>query len=152
MKAIFLAVAALFATGSYADVYKCADPVTGKVTYTNSKTGEKGCTLLQKEQAVTTVPAAPAARKATPADFPRVDGDTQRSRDNDRRKILDTELASEAQALDTARKALAEQQAIRTGDEKNYARVLERLKPFQEQVELHERNIDAIKTEIGRLK
>jgi hypothetical protein len=155
MKAIFragLITVALVATGTArADVFKCTDPVSGKVTYTNSKTGEKGCTVLQKEQSVTTVPA-PAPRKATPSDFPRVDNDTQRSRDNDRRKILDSELESETQALAEAKKALADQEATRNGDERNYAKVLERLKPFQEQVELHERNIDAIKTEIGRLK
>ena len=155
MKPIFragLIGVALVATGSAsADVFKCTDPISGKVTYTNTKTGEKGCTTLQKEQSVTTVPA-PAPRKATPSDFPRVDDNTQRSRDNDRRKILDSELESETQALAEAKKALADQEATRNGDERNYAKVLERLKPFQEQVELHERNIDAIKTEIGRLK
>ncbi len=166
LNAIFrasLVAMALVATGARADVFKCADPVSGKVTYTNAKTGEKGCTLLQKEQPLKTAPAS-APRKAaassssssssssTPAEFPRVDSTTQRSRDNDRRKILETELESETQALETARKALAEQQQIRNGDEKNYAKVLERLKPYQEQIELHERNSEAIRTEIGRLK
>ncbi len=53
--------------------------------------------------------------------------------------------------LADARKKLAEQEAIRTGDEKNYARVLERLKPFRDSVEVHEKNVEALKREIANL-
>ena len=139
---------------AHADIYKCVDPVSGKMTYTNTKVGEKGCTLLSRDQNVSSV-AAPAARKpatATPADFPKVDSSTQRSRDSDRRKILETELASEERALEAAKKELAEQESQRLGNERNYDKVLQRIKPFQDQVELHQRNVDAIRTEIGKLR
>ena len=40
-------------------------------------------------------------------------------------------------------------EAIRTGDERNYARVEERLKPFKESVETHQKNIEALRREIA---
>ena len=43
-------------------------------------------------------------------------------------------------------------EAIRTGDERNYQRVLDRLQPYKDKVALHERNIEALKKEIGNLK
>jgi hypothetical protein len=80
---------------------------------------------------------------------PRVEPNTQRQRDEDRRKILEDELAREQKALDDANKALAEQQTQRSGDERNYSRVQERLKPFQEAVATHEKNIASIKQELA---
>lgn len=62
------------------------------------------------------------------------------------------ELASEQASLEQAKKELANQEAIRTGDERNYQRVLDRLQPFKDKVALHERNIEALKKEIGNLR
>jgi len=53
--------------------------------------------------------------------------------------------ALEAQ-LQAARAALAEQEAIRNGNERNYQRVLDRLKPYQDAVERIEREIESIQT------
>ena len=89
---------------------------------------------------------------ATDTGRPRVEPGTQRKRDQDRRTILEDELAREQKALDDARKALAEQQALRSGDERNYSRVQERLKPFQEAVAAHEKNIASIKQELASSK
>ena len=100
---------------------------------------------------MSTVPGR-AANTPSPSGFPKVDGDTQKARDNDRRKILEQELATEQKSLDQAKKELAEQEAIRTGDERNYQRVLERLQPHKDKVALHERNIEALKKEIGNLR
>ena len=66
-------------------------------------------------------------------------------------ETLDNELAQEQAMLSDARKKLTEQEGIRTGDEKNYARVLERLKPYQDTVEVHQKNVEALKREIGNL-
>ena len=41
---------------------------------------------------------------------------------------------------------------MRYGDERNYARVQERLKPFQETVAMHEKNIASLQQEIANLK
>lgn len=64
---------------------------------------------------ITTVPAAkapPAAARATgpaanvrPAEFPKVDANTQRSRDDDRRKLLEDELKEQEAKLTELRKA-----------------------------------------------
>ncbi len=69
-----------------------------------------------------------------------------------RQHILETELADEQQQLEAARQKLAEEEAIRTGNERNYQRYLERVQPFRDAVANHERNIEAIKREISNLK
>jgi len=152
MKNLHRTLVLLIAVGGYsalpasADVYKCVDP-DGHVTYTNAKSQSKGCQILAQDKPVSTVPAT-----RTPADFPKVGSDTQKSRDGERRKILDQELATEEKNLEQAKKELAEQEAQRSGDERNYQRVIERLQPFKDRVAQHERNIEALKKEIGNLK
>jgi hypothetical protein len=148
-----LAAAGIVGT-AHADIYKCVDP-SGHVTYTNQKTADKGCSLLSKDQAVSTVPASkPAAKAATPspAGFPKVDGDTQKKRDGDRRTILETELETEQKNLEQAKKELTEQESVRLGDEKNYQKMIDRLQPYKDKVALHERNVEALKKEIANLK
>ena len=44
-----------------------------------------------------------------------------------------------------------EQESVRTGDERNYARVLERLQPFKDRVDTHEKNVEALKRELANL-
>ncbi len=150
-KLSFTGVLGLVAFPVWADVYKCVDD-DGHITYTNSKPSPKAkCNALSRDQRVSTVPGR-AASTPSPAGFPRVEGDVQKARDNDRRKILEQELASEQKNLDQAKKELAEQEAIRTGDERNYQRVIERLQPFKDKVALHERNLEALKKEIGNLR
>lgn len=148
---------ALGAAGvAQADVYKCVDD-SGRITYTNDKpvAGVKGCTLLSRDQPVTSVPMNTPKRSAatpTPSNFPRVDDSTQRDRDNDRRRILQQELASEQGLLDAAAKELAAQEAVRNGDEKNYQKYLDRVQPFRDRVKQHENNISKLKTEINNIR
>jgi hypothetical protein len=133
-------------------LYKCTDD-SGVVLYTNQKGTGKNCTVLSNDQAISSVSGSRSAtRNASPSDFPKVNGETQKNRDGDRRKILEQELATELQNLDKARKDLAEQESIRSGNEQNYQRVLDRLQPFKDSVALHERNIDALRRELGNLK
>lgn len=148
----FFLLVGFWAGSVSADVYKCVDD-DGHVTYTNSKPAPKAkCTQLSRDQRVSTVPGRAAPSTPSPAGFPKVDGDTQKARDTDRRKILEQELSTEQKNLDQAKKELAEQEAIRTGDERNYQRVLDRLQPYKDKVALHERNIEALKKEIGNLR
>lgn len=150
-KLTVVGVGLLAAPPLWADVYKCLDD-DGHVTYTNTKPSAKAkCTMLSRDQRVSTVPGR-AANTPSPAGFPKVDGDTQKARDNDRRKILEQELAAEQKNLDQAKKELSEQEAIRTGDERNYQRVLDRLQPYKDKVAVHERNLEALKKEIGNLR
>jgi hypothetical protein len=150
-KLLSIWIVAWVALPVWADVYKCVDE-DGHVTYTNTKPSPKAkCTALSRDQRVSTVPGR-AANTPSPAGFPKVSGDAQKARDNDRRTILEQELVTEQKNLDQARKELAEQEAVRTGDERNYQRVLDRLQPFKDKVSLHERNLEALKKEIGNLK
>jgi hypothetical protein len=141
-------------TIAQADIYKCVDPA-GHVTYSNVV--QPGCQKLNLEP-LSTIPAPPkpAAKSDSatqpPAGFPKVDADAQKKRDADRKKILEDELAAEQKQLDESRKALAEQEAVRSGDEKNYQRVLDRLQPYKDKVALHERNVEALKKELANAK
>jgi len=156
MKNIKITSAAFFILGAFvsvtaqADVYKCVEP-DGHITYTNAKAASKGCKVLSQDKAVSTVPSG-ATRTPTPSDFPKVGSDTQKARDTDRRKILEQELSTEEANLAESSKKLAEQEAIRNGDEKNFQRVIERLQPFKDDLAIHERNVEALKKEMSKLK
>lgn len=139
-----------------AEIFKCAD-AAGNITYSNMQ--GRNCKRLNIEVVTGSSHArsAPgsngsAASSSSPASFPRVDGPTQKVRDDDRRRILDQEVAAEQKLLEQSRRELSEQEAIRNGDERNYQRVLDRLQPFKDRVALHERNIEAIRKEISHLR
>jgi len=126
------------------DVYKCPN-ASGPPTYTNIKrdTVGKNCTVVVKE-----IQVVPSQKPREAKDKPSAAVD----RNQNRRKILESELQNEQQLLADARQKLAEQEGIRDGDERNYARVQERLKPYQEAVDLHTKNIEQLRGELGRLK
>lgn len=140
---------------AHADIYKCVDGA-GHVTYSNIV--QKGCQKLNLEPLSSIPPPPkPAAKPAngaqhTPAGFPRVDAETQKKRDGDRRKILDDELAAEMKQLEEAKKALAEQEAVRLGSERNYQKFIDRVQPYRDAVTVHERNIEALKRELANAK
>lgn len=89
---------------------------------------------------------------ASPADFPRVDGSVQRARDNDRLQILSEEMKSEERKLSELKKAYSNGQPERNGDERNYAKYQDRVASMKEDVNRTEKNIEALKREIGNLK
>jgi hypothetical protein len=138
---VFLALAAPWGYAQ-SEVYKCPD-ASGRPTYTNVKrdTVGKNCTVVSKE--VQVVPSQVPTREKSSAAV---------DRNENRRKILESELQNEQQLLSDARQKLAEQESIRAGDERNYARVQERLKPYQEAVDLHTKNIEQLRGELGRLR
>jgi hypothetical protein len=115
-----------------ADVYKCVDD-DGHVTYTNTKPSPKAkCTALSRDQRVSTVPgratAAPSPGPASPRSMATRKGARQRP-------AQDTRTGTgEQKNLEQAGRNLAEQEAVRTGDERNYQRVLERLQPYKDKV------------------
>ncbi|WP_228111912.1 hypothetical protein [Zoogloea sp. 1C4] len=81
-----------------------------------------------------------------------MDSGTQKARDTDRRRILEEELATEQKSLEAARKELEEQESVRYGNERNYQKVLDRVQPYKDKVQLHERNIEALRREISNLR
>ncbi len=140
---------------AWGDTFKCID-ANGRPTYTNMKEEAKGknCTVVMRE--ISVVPAVPAPRAVaanpSPAGFPKVDSATQKNRDNARRRILEEELGGEQKALAQAKAELTEQEGIRTGDERNYQRVLDRLQKYKDEVERHEKNVEALKKELSNVK
>ena len=129
-------------------IYKCVD-AGGSTTYSSSKL-DKNCKAISSspENAVPAPPkpkAPSAAANPSPAGFPKVQEETQKARDGDRRHILEQELAGEQRNLEQAKKDLVEQESSRTA-------TAERTAIYRERVGLHERNIQAIQKELGNLK
>ncbi len=159
LKTLLAGVGGIGVSFAHADVFKCIDQ-DGHVTYTNNKpSGKANCTALSRDQRVSTVPGRAAGTATpTPSNFPKVDSDTQKSRDTDRRKILEQEMATEQKSLDAAKKELAAQEAVpqpqdrNVGGTINLPKMQERLQPYRDKVSLHERNIEALKKEMGNLK
>ena len=167
----------LAASPARADIYKCIG-ADGHVMYSNM--ADKNCKRLSLDPTPASAPAAKAAvRTPTPATFPKVEEGAQKSRDNDRRRILEGELAAERKNLEQARKELAEQQESALPEERvatqrcttvtlkdgklgqscsatpggiNVVKMDERIQPFKDKVALHERNIEAIQSELSRLR
>ena len=146
---------AAIAFPAWAETCKYVDE-EGRVIYSNTMNNPpKGAKLVRcfSDPARQSTPQQQAKPQAGAGDsFPKVDGQTQRKRDDERRNILEKELADEQKQLEAARQKLAEQESVRTGDERNYQRFLERVQPFRDAVANHERNIEAIRREIANLK
>ncbi|MGA7986230.1 MAG: hypothetical protein WCA01_13705 [Burkholderiales bacterium] len=133
-------------------MYRCEVPGSVSPLYTNDPRDTQGkkCTVLSHE--ISVVPAQPnAAAKPSPPGFPRESSAARASAKERQREILEKELAREQDMLEKAQKALEAQEAVRFGDERNYARVLARLQPYKDNVELHQKNIEALRRELNNL-
>ncbi len=128
----------------------------GKVTYTNVKAaapeGAKKIRCFQAAKPPPVSPAAPARAAPPVSNFPTVDRETQRERDAERRRILEQELSTEQKRLAEALQQLEEQESVRQGNERNYQRYLDRVQPFRDAVETHERNVQALQRELDNLR
>ena len=154
MKLRFLLVlccSVAYTVSAQAEIYKRVDE-DGRVTY--SSTPIKGGKKLHLEPLPTMQP--PNARTEG---FPRVNPVTQTRRDDTRRKILEDELATEQKALEEARIKLKEGQdnpeVYRTESGqtfRNVAKYDEKVNALQEDVSAHEKNVEALKTELSNLK
>lgn len=157
---LWFAMALLSLTAQAQDIYKCADS-DGHVTYSNlpSKTCKK--IFLDPVNVAPSAKAAPKAASAatsTPASFPKVDGQTQKSRDGDRRRILEGELATEQKNAEQAKKELAEQETLVLPSERmqgggiSGGKVQERIQQYRDKVAIHQRNVEAIQKEMSNLR
>jgi len=152
MRNFLLFLTMLLASSAHAQIYECVD-ASGNKRFTNIKSEAKGCKMLDVGP-INTVPSPKPPGKAAPgpASFPKVEPETQKQRDGDRRRILEQELGNEQKQLAAAQKELADQQSVRDGSERNYQRVLDRLEPFQKKVKQHEDNIENLKKELANLR
>jgi len=195
MKTVWIAACvAAFSASAIADttIYKLVDD-SGHVTYSNKPM--KGATVLELEPLTTLAtppevlaakaslapPAAPAAKAepkpvatVTPirTSLAAIDVQTQKRRDDARRKILEDELSKEEQALDETRASVAKEQqnpellaAVRMAQNavdpspaqqqqfrENIDKASGRIRGLQATVAEHEKNIEALKKELGALK
>ena len=140
-----------------AEIWECIDS-SGNKRFTNVKAEASGCKLMSLPP-VPSVPSPKPQAKGSDAkasaqggNFPKVEAPVQQQRDNERRRILEQELANEQKLLEQAKKDLAEQESQRLGSERNYQRVLERLEPFKKKVALHESNIVNLRKELSPLR
>ncbi|MBA2352118.1 MAG: DUF4124 domain-containing protein [Burkholderiales bacterium] len=149
------AVGALAAGSAAAETCKYED-ASGKVTYSN--VAIKGAKKIQCFEPPAAPPAGAARQaKVAPSDanvpgLPNVDSDTQKRRDEARRKILESELVLEQKLLAESQQALTEGEAVRLGNEKNYQKYLDRIQELKDNVGLHEKNVAALKQEIANIK
>jgi len=172
-----LAVAMSSAAWAQTTIYKHVDE-NGRVTYTNKPM--KGATVLELDP-ITTIPATPMGSLAPAAPAPAaaaaptlasIDATVQKRRDNDRRKILEEELTREEDSLAEARASISQEQqnptlvaAVRTMQttaepspaqltemRSNIEKASGRIRGLQSTVAEHEKNIEALKKELGALK
>ena len=149
----FLVIGSLLHIGwAQADIYKRVD-ADGHVTYSSKPL--KGGKKLHLAPLPTVSPHA--TNKDSAADFPRVDTATQKGRDNTRKQILQDELATEEKSLSEARTNLqsgAENPENYTDKDgkiyRNVSKQEEKMNALQEQIQMHEKNINALKIELSK--
>lgn len=145
------------------DIVVCVDE-QGRKTYTNAGAA-KGCKRVDIQPlttvpaprlppaATTTNPVRPAVDQRAAASFPRVEADTQRARDNDRRRILEDELKAEEDKLARLKTEFNNGEPERRGDEtRNFARYQERVARMSEDIQRSESNVNALRRELSLLR
>ena len=156
LRPLLLSLAALAALPAHAqqvtEIFKCKG-ADGHWTYTNDRheAERQKCEVVTRQVNVAPAQKAPP-RVARPSEFPRETPQDRQNAKGRQRDILEKELEQEQAALAKAREELAAQEAVRNGNERNYARVEERLQPFKDSVETHEKNIEALRRELANLR
>jgi hypothetical protein len=162
MNQLFSGLLLLFLFTSYAhaegDVFLCVDE-HGKKEYKNTG-ATKGCKKVELPGInIVAVPVLPPSQKkaganaaASPPNFPKVDDNTQKARDADRKQILLDELKAEEQKLLNLKKEYNNGEPERHGDEKNFSKYQERTTMMKEEISRTEKNVEALKREVGNLK
>lgn len=158
-----LAVAVAFALMlaaplAHADgVYKC-DRGNGLVEYGNGATLPTGCKYVDITTApVVTVPAPKNSQitkgsPTRPTDFPRVDAAAQRTRDDDRRRVLESELKVQQDKLGDLKREYNGGEPERQGNERNYQKYLDRTAQLKEDIARGESNVASIQRELSNLR
>ncbi len=155
---------------AHAAIYKCVGDsgipafVDGK---TKTESNYKNCVLFIRDDAASgrsgNSGSGRAGRQsqpktATPADFPRVDRQTQEQRDDTRKEILKQELEAERQALEDAKKAYAEGESnpemFTSANGKRFRNVpkfQEKMQKLQSDIDAHQKNIELLQKELDSI-
>lgn len=155
------AAAAWPAAAQSSDIFLCVDE-QGNKSFQNVGSG-KGCKRVDVGPVLSVpgsrVPANRASQAAaeervsvSPASYPRVDRDTQRTRDTDRRRILEDELRTEEERLGRLRAEFNNGEPERRGDERNYALYQDRVQRLRDDIARVENNVGALRREIALLR
>lgn len=145
-----------------AGIFLCVDP-NGRRELTD--VNKPGCKEINVPGAI----AAPAGRPGVPnppgragggsaaaaasqASFPKVDSAQQKARDKDRKEILNDELRNEQRKLAELRSEYKNGEPERRGDERNYAKYQERVGQMRDNISRAEKNIEALRRELGTIK
>lgn len=142
-------------------IFRCETPA-GVIEYSNAAPGGDAARRCQQVElpTITTIPAPAPRSPATngrigdskPASsFPQISTATQKSRDNDRSRILHDELRREQDRLSSLRGQFNDGQPERHGDERNYQKYLDRVEQMRTDIARHESNVDALRREIEDL-
>lgn len=151
-------VTSIFSNTVLADMYKRIE-ADGRVVY--SSMPAKGAIRLEpipnmdsersvNKRARTSTKRASNQQRiatATPEDFPRVDRQTQSSRDNKRKEILQGEMESERLALAQSKKVYTESTANGQA-----LRDMAKMKDLREEIDSHQKNIELLQKEIDSLR
>ncbi|RJX34204.1 MAG: DUF4124 domain-containing protein [Oxalobacter sp.] len=136
---------------SVSPVYLCTD-ANGNKEYRNTGI-TKGCKKVKLPGLMNVPPSAKRPPIQTEnAKFPKVEREAQKKRDNDRKEILESELRSEEEKLNKLKAEYKGGEPDRLGGEKNYAKYQERTAKLKEDIERSEKNVEALKREIGNLR
>ena len=112
---------------------------------------DRGCRTLEGAPITVIQTARPRPVPAASANGSRVDPAEQRARDNDARRILETELQREQERLAQMLADYNNGQPERQGNEKNYQKYLDRVAEMKTAIARKEGDIAAIKRELQKL-
>jgi hypothetical protein len=163
-----MALTMFVASEASAQVYRCQSD-NGVPVYQGTPNG-RNCQAIDL-QPLTTIPspklpssarspaagggaagAGAAASRGASENFPRVDASVQRSRDSDRRRILEDELKKEEERLGELKSVYKDGEPDRLGEERNYQRYLDRVERLKGDIAQAEGNIASIRRELGTIK
>jgi hypothetical protein len=147
-------LAIAFATGAAAQAPVCKYIDANGNTVFSNLPPEKGLRKISCMGADEPTKPNPSVRSTpSPAGFPKVDAETQKGRDSMRRKVLADELAAEEKLAADARNAYANGAPVPLAEEQaNADKYRERIARLRQSVHLHERNIEALKKELGNMR
>lgn len=141
-------------------VYRCPGP---PVLYTDAlsprEAQEKGCRTIESTPITVVQPPRPRpaaghgenAASGARGSEGRVDPAQQRSRDGERRRVLEAELRESEERLAALQREYADGAPERRGGERNYQRYLDRVAELKAAITRQEADIQALKREISKL-
>jgi hypothetical protein len=141
-----------------AQVYKC-ETESGAVLYQNMP--GRGCKVMDlPSENVIPAPRLPTAKSSgatpaaypvqasSPSGFPKVDGATQKSRDSDRKRIIEDEWKKEKTKLSDLERDFNAGQPERRVDERNFTKYEARVGKMREEIARTKSNVESLEREL----